>query len=42
MYVWFDALANYLTGVDALGAGNKFWPANVHIVGKDIIRFHTV
>jgi methionyl-tRNA synthetase len=44
MYVWFDALSNYITG---LGYGNdhgdlwRFWPA-VHLVGKDIIRFHTV
>jgi methionyl-tRNA synthetase len=44
MYVWFDALSNYIT---ALGFGNDhgdrwgFWPA-VHLVGKDIIRFHTV
>ena len=45
MYVWFDALANYLT---ALGFPNQpaekkgFWPASVHMVGKDIIRFHAV
>ncbi len=36
MYVWVDALANYLTG--AAGA----WPADLHIIGKDIVRFHTV
>lgn len=46
MYVWFDALTNYLTGVDALtegGGGEKgFWPCSVHVVGKDIVRFHTV
>jgi len=51
MYVWFDALSNYLTGVDALGANEpdepnvdlaKFWPADVHIIGKDILWFHTV
>jgi len=53
MYVWFDALSNYLTGVNALGVNNgedgakdedlaKFWPANVHIIGKDILWFHTV
>lgn len=53
MYVWMDALSNYLTGVDGLGVndedGNstasglsKFWPANVHIIGKDILWFHTV
>jgi len=44
MYVWCDALANYIT---ALGFGTdetlykKFWPANVHVIGKDILRFHT-
>lgn len=70
MYVWMDALSNYLTGVNALGVndgegdisvvidekddGNissntksnahlaRFWPANVHIIGKDILWFHTV
>lgn len=64
MYVWFDALTNYLTGVNALGVndevegeegdGNndekkkeneelaKLWPADVHIIGKDILWFHTV
>ena len=45
MYVWFDALANYLTG---LGYGSdetnfkKFWPADAHVIGKDIIRFHAI
>ncbi len=46
IYVWFDALSNYIT---ALGWGSdddslyqKFWPANVHVVGKDIARFHAV
>src|SRR5262249_30646920 len=46
MYVWFDALTNYITGV---GFGNtertgfdKYWPANLQLVGKDILRFHTV
>ena len=46
VYVWFDALANYIT---ALGYGSddstnfdKFWPANVHMVGKEIVRFHTI
>jgi len=49
MYVWFDALSNYIT---AIGYGNeqfggeehfkKFWPANLQLVGKDILRFHTV
>ena len=44
MYVWFDALSNYLTGIDVLGNGpqSKFWPAQVHIIGKDILWFHTV
>jgi len=46
MYVCMDALSNYLTGVDAFGLDNKdlshFWPANVHIIGKDILWFHTV
>ncbi len=41
-YVWFDALANYLTGVDYPGENyKKFWPA-VHLVGKDILWFHSV
>ena len=46
VYVWIDALSNYIT---ALGYGSdndenykKFWPADIHIVGKDIIRFHTI
>jgi methionyl-tRNA synthetase len=42
-YVWVDALANYLTGVgypDDVETFNRFWPADVHLVGKDIIRFH--
>jgi methionyl-tRNA synthetase len=49
MYVWFDALSNYLSGVNYLcGAAEdpanqqRFWPANVHVVGKDIVRFHTI
>ena len=44
MYVWVDALTNYLTATDYLGEGPraKFWPANIHIIGKDIIRFHAV
>jgi methionyl-tRNA synthetase len=46
MYVWLDALANYLSalGYPDEGAADykAFWPANVHMVGKDIIRFHTV
>ena len=45
MYVWVDALANYLTGLgypDDTEAYRRFWPADVHIIGKDIVRFHTV
>jgi methionyl-tRNA synthetase len=45
MYVWFDALSNYLTGLDYNRNGQKFkkyWPADVHVVGKGIIRFHAV
>ncbi|MFQ5985002.1 MAG: methionine--tRNA ligase [Alphaproteobacteria bacterium] len=46
MYVWLDALVNYLTGVGypdtASRESHKFWPADVHIVGKDILRFHAV
>jgi len=45
MYVWVDALTNYLTatGFPDEGAGRRaFWPANVHIIGKDIIRFHAI
>jgi methionyl-tRNA synthetase len=45
MYVWVDALATYLSGLgypDLDGDFGKFWPANVHIIGKDIVRFHAV
>ena len=45
IYVWFDALISYLTGIDFRRDEekfNKYWPADVHIVGKDILRFHTV
>lgn len=46
IYVWIDALSNYITalgyGNDAYGDFNKFWPCDVHLVGKDIIRFHTI
>ncbi len=45
IYVWFDALINYLTGAGYLQDERKyetFWPADVHIIGKDIIRFHAV
>jgi methionyl-tRNA synthetase len=40
MYVWLDALANYLTG--AGGLDGEWWPADLHVVGKDVVRFHTV
>jgi len=46
MYVWIDALTNYLTGIGYPDAESesfkKFWPADVHMVGKDILRFHAV
>ena len=45
MYVWLDALTNYLTALDWHEDGknyHKFWPANLHVVGKDILRFHAV
>ncbi|MGN6548905.1 MAG: methionine--tRNA ligase [Pararhizobium sp.] len=45
MYVWVDALTNYITGLGFPDESNPlwaFWPANVHIIGKDIIRFHSV
>lgn len=47
VYVWIDALSNYITslGYDPDGSGElykKYWPANVHIIGKDILRFHTI
>jgi methionyl-tRNA synthetase len=45
MYVWVDALTNYITGVgfpDESAANWRYWPADVHIIGKDIIRFHAV
>ncbi|KKB82924.1 methionine--tRNA ligase [Devosia limi DSM 17137] len=46
MYVWVDALTNYLTGVgfpdEQSELFKKFWPADLHVIGKDIIRFHTV
>jgi methionyl-tRNA synthetase len=43
IYVWFDALINYLSGLGWPDGENykKFWPADVHIIGKDILRFHT-
>jgi methionyl-tRNA synthetase len=45
MYVWVDALTNYLTGLgypDMDGDMAKYWPANLHLIGKDIVRFHAV
>lgn len=46
MYVWVDALTNYLTGVGYPDTGSemfrRYWPADLHMIGKDIIRFHTV
>lgn len=46
MYVWLDALTNYITGVGfpeiETGEFAEFWPANLHMVGKDILRFHAV
>ena len=47
VYVWIDALSNYITalGYDPDGSSdlfNKYWPANVHLIGKDILRFHTI
>ena len=46
MYVWFDALTNYISAVgfpdESSAAFRKFWPADLHMVGKDIVRFHTV
>ncbi|DBA04363.1 TPA: hypothetical protein N0F65_002125 [Lagenidium giganteum] len=43
MYVWFDALSNYLSALDYPNGENaKYWPASVHIIGKDIIWFHCV
>ena len=47
-YVWLDALSNYITGIgyDVDGGSSerfkKFWPADLHLIGKDIIRFHTI
>ncbi len=47
VYVWLDALTNYITGVgyDPEGSGGqykKYWPADVHVIGKDIVRFHII
>ncbi len=48
VYVWLDALTNYITGIGYDADGNsgeqykKLWPADVHVIGKDIVRFHTI
>lgn len=46
VYVWIDALSNYITALDFLSeddqAYKKYWPADVHLVGKEIVRFHTI
>ena len=48
VYVWLDALANYITGIGYDVDGNstdefkQFWPADLHLIGKDILRFHTI
>ncbi len=47
VYVWLDALTNYITGIgySPEGSSDKFkklWPADVHVIGKDIVRFHTI
>ena len=48
VYVWLDALTNYITGIGYDAEGNhgenykKYWPADLHLIGKDILRFHTI
>jgi len=48
VYVWIDALSNYITGIgydcdgNSTDQFNKFWPADLHLIGKDILRFHTI
>ena len=49
VYVWLDALTNYITGIgydcdsdEQSGQFKKNWPADLHLIGKDIIRFHTI
>ena len=45
IYVWFDALANYITAIDYLNEGERFhtfWPADLHIMAKDILKYHAV
>ncbi len=42
MYVWLDALTNYISATNFFENKNKFWPADLHIIGKDILRFHAI
>ena len=45
MYVWLDALTNYITGLgypDDTELWHRYWPANIHLIGKDVVRFHAV
>jgi methionyl-tRNA synthetase len=45
MYVWVDALTNYISATGLPGSGSareKYWPADLHVIGKDIVRFHTI
>jgi methionyl-tRNA synthetase len=45
MYVWLDALTNYITGLgypDETELWKRYWPADVHLIGKDVVRFHAV
>ena len=47
VYVWLDALSNYITGIgydteSQTETFNKYWPADLHVIGKDIVRFHTI
>ena len=42
MYVWVDALTNYITGLGYPDDITEFWPADLHLIGKDIVRFHTI
>ena len=45
LYVWVDALTNYISGVggfDSAGSTGPYWPADIHLIGKDILRFHAV
>ena len=45
VYVWFDALVNYITAAGIIDNPEKFkrfWPADVHLVGKEIVRFHSI